>query len=705
MARGYGEKKSDKKKILIEAIDRFQISEDAERSMRVEAMEADRFANGDQWDNGIQNDRTLQRRPCLTINKTAPAIRQVTNDARKHRPQVHVYPTADGTEKTANLLEGAVRHIQVDSHSDIAIDEAFQQQVTGGWGYFRVLTEYTSDDSFEQELKIKRIKNRFSVYADPFCLEPDYSDARWYFIIEDVPTSEFKKMYPNATETTQVMGGTDTDKTWISEDSIRVAEYWCVKEERSELHELEDGTIISADEYNAAKKNPNITEDIPPIKRSREVIERKVMCYKMTAAEVIDEYEWLGKYIPIIPVIGEDREINGTRTVRGMTYSMMDSQRQYNYWTSAATETIALAPKAPWLLAEGQQEGYEQDWAQANSGTPAYLVYKSTTVAGQPVPPPSRITAEPPIQAMTMAIRQASDDMKSVSGIYDASMGARSNETSGKAILARQAEGDNANFHFIDNLSRSLRFLGAVLLDLIPKIYDTQRLVRITHENGDEETVEVNKHLDPNISPEQLMQMKAKAENGEDEILDITAMKYDVIVQTGASYATKRMETAEAMIQISQAYPALWQVAGDMMVKNMDWPNAQQLAERLKKTPTIAQLTADEGEGAVPPQVQQQMQQAQQMIEQLTQALNEAQDKIDGKEMEINSKEKIATMNNSTQLTIAALQNEMRNNMALFKEELNHLRAIQQQTFQKEAQEQKMQQVDMGAGHGGMPPT
>jgi hypothetical protein len=676
-------------KILKDGLEQFHIADEAEREPRREALEADRFALGQQWDNAITQSRQLQGRPCLTINKTAPAIRQVTNDARQNRPQVKVSPTDDGTEETAEILEGMVRHIQVSSNSDVAIDTAFDQSVRGGWGYYRVLTKYVNDESFLQEIKIDRIKDRFTVYFDPFCMEPDYSDARFAFIVNDIPKSEFERDYPTAKANNDMLGGQDT-KQWIGEDTIRVAEYWRIEETDAQLHELEDGTTISSDKYDLAVQHAEQAPHITPpkkIKRSRPIKQRKIMCYKITAFDVLESYEWPGKYIPIIPVLGEDHEIDGKRYLRGMTYSMMDAQRQYNYWTSAATEAIALAPKAPWLVAEGQIEGYEQIWQNSNVGTPAVLTYKPTALNGAPIPGPQRNQAEPPIQAMTLAIRQASDDMKSSSGIFDASLGNRSNETSGKAIMARQREGDTSTFHFIDNLTRSMRFLGLILLDLIPKIYDTHRVIRIVHEDGTHETTEINQHLKPGVAQQ--------AQGAVQKIYDVTTAKYDVVINTGPSYTTKRQEALESMINISQAYPPLWHVAGDLMAKNMDWPGAMDLSERLKKTLPPQLQDQDEQD---PQKAIQQNQQLSQMVEQLTQALHAAHDQIDTKAAELASREKIAQMNNETNLSIAeinALVKQMGNQFAVFKEELNHLRGqkqLDQQDQQFAAQHSLAQQ-------------
>ncbi len=655
------------KQLLEEALARFKLSEDAENEARKEATDADKFCIGDaQWPQNIKTTRDYEQKPCLTINKTAPAVRQVTNDARQNRPQTKISPTGDGSVNTAKILEGLIRHIQTDSNSDIAIDRAFEQAVTGGWGYFRVLTEYADDKSFDQEIKIKQIRNRFTVYADPFCTEPDQSDSRWYFITEDMDRDEFKKKYPNSEAGSKdfVTIGNDIDG-WITDKSVRVAEYWCSHDKTKKLYQYADGTTSDKP---LADKGAAVKE--------RDVVEKEVCQYIITGTEVLETNPWAGKYIPIIRVIGEDKDVDHKRVIRGLVHDMMDSQRIYNYYSTAQVELVALAPKSPWVIAAGQIEGFEKVWESANRANHSHLPYNPITINGQLAPPPQRQTAEPPIQAMAMVTRQASEDMKATSGIYDASLGQRSNETSGRAIMARQHQGDTSNFHFVDNLARSLRFLGVLLLDLIPKIYDSARIARIVMED--------NTHDQVNLVP-------GAQEDPIAKVFDITTGKYDVVIETGPSFNTKRQETTQSMSEIIQAFPQLMGMAGDLLVKNMDWPGHEDLAARLKKA--LPPNLQDDPQNN--PQVtQQKLQQSQQMIEQLTQALHAAHDQLDTKAQELASKERIAEQNNETALIVAEIKAGNDRNLALFKEELLHLRdekQLQAQAAQQQAAAQAPQ--------------
>lgn len=650
---------------------RFKLSSEAESQMRQNGVDADLFYLGEQWPKEVQQSRILSNRPCLVINQLKKFTRQITNDMRMNRPSVKVIPVKDGDEETAEILEGMVRHIQVASNADIAYDTAGESSVRKGFGYFRVITEYCDEKSFDQEIRIKRIKNAFTVYFDPNCQEPDYSDAKWCFIVEDIPREEFKKLYPKAKMGDVSLSSTgDAQKDWQNNKTVRVAEYFEVVEDEDTLCLMMDGTsmlksAMSSGAYADAK-------DQGFIKKERETSSKRVLWRKISAIDILEGgdkgQEWPGKYIPVIPVLGEDLDVDGKRYVQGMIYDAMDPQRQFNYMSTAATEAAALAPKAPWVIAEGQIEGYERYWQSANTQAFSHLPYKPTSLDGHLLPPPQRNTAEPPIAAMTALIQKASEDLKGVTGIYDAGLGHRQGNQSGKAINALQKEGDVANFNYIDNLSRAIRFLGVILLDLIPKIYDAPRVQQIVGEDDTVKTVHINTPLDDKGNPTEDQQAMAK-------IYDLSAPKYDVTVVAGPSFATKRQESADAMVSLVQSAPELMQVAGDLIVKNMDFPMADKLADRLKKA-LPPNLQDDENGEDIPPQAKAKLAQSHQMIQQMTETLHQLQDEKDAKTLDLASKEKIAALQADTQITVQAMKSEMDSNQALMIAELQQIQSM-----------------------------
>ena len=596
------------------ALDRFQYTSKAEFNNRV-AMKGDlEFFAGSQWDDNIRNTRKTEQRPCLSVNQLPQFTRQVTNGLRQNMPQIHCIPVNDSDEEVADILEGMMRHIQEASHASIAYSTANQSQVVTGQGFFRLVTEYVNDKSFDQEIRIKRIKNSLSVYVDPLSVEPDYSDAAFMFITEDITQEEFKKRYPDKQPVTNnaLTGKGDRVKEWLTDEKgvMRIAEYFSVEEsDAGMMYQLANGKIVK-----------KLREGQKAVKE-RPVKERVVKWRMISAVEVLEEKKWDGKYIPIIPVIGEDLDVDGSRIVKGMVRDAQDPQRMYNYWVSAQTEMIALAPKAPYIVEYTQVEDFKSIWAAANTQNWAYLPYKAASANGTPLPPPQRQTAEPPVQAMTQAMSQCSADLRAVTGIYNTSLGAQSNEVSGKAINARKLQGDTANYHFIDNFANAINYLGLQLLDLIPKIYDTQRVVRILGFDGTAKYKTIN-----GPSGE-------KDANGVEKIYDVTTGEYDVCVEVGPSYKTKRQEDADNMSNLLKTNPQLWATIGDLAVKAMDWPDAQQIGDRLKKT-LPPQLQDDDTNQEIPQQVKQQLDQSQQMIQQLSNTVHKLQDVIDTKQIE-----------------------------------------------------------------------
>jgi hypothetical protein len=599
--------------LLTEAKQRFEHSATTERENRDAFVDDLAFYGGDQWPESVKRDRELQQRPCLMVNRMPQFVRQVTNDQRQNRPAVKVRPVDDNADvETAEILSGLVRHIESNSAADIAYDTAFFYSVAGGFGYYRVTTDYCNDKSFEQEIFIKQIPNPLTVYPDPDGRAPDGSDWKYCFITEEMPREQFKKLYPEE-EGGWGEGHGDT-KGWVTEDTVRMAEYFYEVIEKKKLYRLEDGSVVTEKEKPAGA----IVVD------ERDAEFKSIKWTKLGGNSVLEKRDWAGKYIPIIPVYGDAVEIDGKRKLFSLMRFAKDPQRMLNYYRSTETELMALQPKAPWVMAEGQDEGYEDMWDRANQENFSSLIYKPTTFGDALLPPPQRVQfATPPTGVMQGAIN-AEQDLKATTGIHEAGLGEKSNETSGRAILARAKESDNATFHFIDNMTRSIRQCGRILVDLIPKVYDTPRVVRILGEDGSEQMKRVN----------EMTQDKDKNGNPIERIYDMTVGQYDVAVAAGPSYTTKRQESAESMMQMVQANPEMMSVAGDLIVKSMDWPGAEDLAERLKKTLPPGLQDKDDDAPQLPPEVQQQMQEKDQMIQQLDQTVQAMSKELESKDIE-----------------------------------------------------------------------
>jgi len=604
-------------KIVTEVKKRFKRCEDFEADTRPLWKADIRFANGDpdngwQWDDMMRRAREQDKRPCLTVNKVKQHNRQITNDQRQNKPSIRVYPVDSGADKkTAEILNGVIRHIEQNSNADVAYDTAAEHQVDGGLGYWRVITDYASDDSFDLEIFIKRVKNPLNVYLDPDIQEADGSDARFGFVFEDLPREEFQARYPNVDVASWPIDGGDT---WLSKDNVRICEYFRRVDLADKLFVNAEGNVLKASEMDKAA----LVAAASAGWRSRPVKRQQVEWYLVAGDTVLEKKDWPGRYIPIVRVVGDEVEIDGKIDRKGHTRQMKDAQRMYNYNSSASVEYGALQTKTPILAAAQAIEGYEDYWNNANTQNKPYLPYNHADENGNLLPVPTRIQAPAPATLFLEGMRVSSEEMKMASGQYDASMGAKSNETSGRAIMARQHEGDTATFHFIDNIARAIKYTGKILVDLIPKVYDTPRLVRILGEDGNEKHAQ----LDPQ---QQKAYVQQQAPGGEmQEIYNPSIGRYDVMVAVGPSYSTRRQEAFQALTEMASRSPEIIQRAGDLVMKAADFPMAEELAERL----TPPDIAASKEKGASPEvqALQQQLQQTEAQLQDLGQKYNELHD-------------------------------------------------------------------------------
>jgi len=620
---------------------RFQMAMSAYSESREDELDDLRFMAGspdNQWQwpadvlatRGSVQGQTINARPCLTINKLPQHVKQVTNEQRQNRPSGKVIPADDkGDVEVAEIFEGMVRHIEYMSDADVVYDTACENQVTYGEGYFRILTEYCNENSFDQDLRLGRIRNAFSVYMDPLIQDPAGCDAEWCFISQDLEKDEYERQYPNAAPITSIMSqgvGDQSLSQWINENTIRIVEYFYHTHTPTKLNLYPGNQSF----YDGSLEDKNMKEmGLKPIK-SRTVDVKKVMWVKSNGYEILQEQEWAGKWIPVIRVVGNEFEVDGRIYVSGLVRNAKDAQRMYNYWVSQEAEMLALAPKAPFIGYGGQFEGYENQWKTANTTNWPYLEVNPDVTDGMGATLPLPQRAPPPLAqtGLIQAKMGASDDIKSTTGQYDSSLGATSNERSGKAIMARERQGDVGTFHYGDNLTKAIRFATRQLIDLIPKIYDTERIARVIGIDGEVSMAKINPEQD-----EPVKKIVDEAGVVIEKVYNPSVGYYDVVATTGPGYMTKRQEAMEAMAQILQGNPQLWAVAGDLFVKNMDWPGSQELAERLAKTIDPKLLSADDEDPALQA-AQQQMQAMGQEMEGMHAMLQNVSKSMEAQEME-----------------------------------------------------------------------
>ena len=626
-----------REEFLTLAQERFKTIVDAESLLRQHMLEDLQFRASEQWPDNVKTMREQDNRPCLTVNRLPTFIRQITNIQRISRPAIEISPAGDvANEDIAEVLQGVVRHIESKSDADVAYTTAGDHQCTMGRGYIRVITDYIDQSSFsmDQEIKIARVPNPFAVYMDPNCQEADCSDARYAFVVEDIPRSEYEFRYPHSdlASLSEFTSTGNTEQEWMPEGNIRIAEYFYVEEvkEMMILLILPDGSEQRQSKASIDDGTVEIPEGVV-ISAEREITTRHVKWALLNAIEVLEGNEektsgqvWPGQYIPLVPVTGDEININGVTDYRGLVRDAKDPQRMYNYWVSAQTEMIALAPRAPFIAAEGQMEGHEHKWNTANIRNYPYLEYKPKTVSGQLSPPPQRQSWEPPIQAMTAAIMQSDQDLKATGGFHDASLGQRGPQESGKAIRSRQQQDEMSNSHYLDNLARSVRFLGRIVVDLIPKIYDTARVLRIT--GNDEQIRQVMVYSGEQNRPQEMDEEQTPP--GVEGIYNLGVGRYDVVVSVGPSFQTRRQDATDALTKFIQAYPAVFPQIGDLLAENMDWPGSKKVAARLRKM-LPPNLQEDVDASTMPPEVQSKLQQLESQLEQVTEAYQQTKQALD----------------------------------------------------------------------------
>jgi hypothetical protein len=645
---------------------RLKMAQSAYSDSREDELDDLRFMAGspdNQWQwpadvlatRGSVQGQTINARPCLTINKLPQHVRQVTNEQRQNRPSGKVIPADDNADvQVAEIFNGVVRHIEYMSDADVAYDTACDNQVTYGEGYIRLLTEYCNDETFDQDIRIGRVRNSFSVYMDPTIQDPCGADAEWCFITEDILKEEYERMFPDATPISTLYSqgvGDQGISSWLQEDTIRIAEYFYNTYEKATLHLYPDNQTA----YRGTPQDKQLTAMFGKPIRSREVDRKKVMWMKTNGFDVLQEREWAGKWIPVVRVIGNEWEVDGQMYISGLVRNAKDAQRMYNYWTSQEAEMLALAPKAPFIGYGGQFEGYEMQWKTANTTNWPYLEVNPdvTDGAGAVLPLPQRAPPPLPQTGLIQAKMGAADDIKGTTGQYDASLGMQGNERSGKAILAREKQGDVGTYHYVDNLARAIRHITRQIVDMIPKIYDTQRIARIIGVDGEVDMVKFNPSQAEPVK-EIRDQMGALIE----KVYNPSVGTYDVMVTTGPGYMTKRQEALDAMSMILQSNPQLWTVAGDLFIKNMDWPGAQEMAARFKKILDPKVLS----EGDQSPEMmaaQQQMEAMTQELNRMTDIISNVQDSVAQREVDIKEYKAQVDAYDAETKRISAMQQSM----------------------------------------------
>lgn len=704
-------KASKKEQEIIDAaMKRLKRCVDAEKDNRNAAIEDLNFVNGSQWDAGERKRRADKGRPALQYNLLQKFVDQVVGDMMHNSPQIKIRPVDSKADiNIAKIRQGIISNIEYLSNFKAIYGYASRQQVSCGFGAWRILTRYTEENPFLQEAYLESVRNPFLVYMDPDCRDQNYADAKYGFVLEKMQVDAFKERYPRGSVPSNSIkvGQGLSNENWFDGDTITVAEYFSVEKETVTMLQLENGDVVTEEEFKelkqewkeknadlvgrigAAAVNPmpqqmtgppgaplqpttpeqppaaaqGMTPPAPPLLpgqpgqpqmpqpplvttppqmvglaqdfeklgaeprvAKRRDTEQTVIRHRiLTCCEILEGgsegSRFPGKFIPIILLKGKELNIEGKNYVYSLIRHAKDPQKLYNYWQTSLAENIALAPKAPWLGTARQFEGYENDYAAANVENFPFLKYNPDP--DSPGPPMRQPPAQPP-SAIFEQVKRCEESIKSVIGMFNADLGAPGPEQTGAAIMARQRPGDIGTYEFMENLSRAVMYTGRVLNEIIPEIYDTERDVRLRNVDESETFVPINTTVGnamqslkekpeafSGLDPNKIAQMAA-TEGKEAKFNDITVGKYDVVVTTGPSYATQRQESAQQLMQLMQAAPQQMATALDLIVKNLDFKESDELEARLRKPLVSAGIIPPKpGEQVMPPQPNPAMIQAQ----------------------------------------------------------------------------------------------
>jgi len=704
--------------ILEEARERFQrISQDDKdnhESQRTDTLFV--YSPGQQWPDTVRRERTSNKEICLEFNQLKQFVAQVVNDQRQNRPGIRIHPAGgEASKEVAEILQGMIRAIEYDSKADAAYDNGFQQSVVGGRGWWRVCSKYAEDGSFDnQKLVIEPILDSNTVYAHTGYQNPDGSDRLFVFVVEVLEDEEFKRQWPKA----DPISFDSKETYWTPTDNkVVVADYYRrVCKTRTKVL-MSDGAQGWKDELPPEESWP-----IDPktgaqvyIARERECDEWSVEWYKIAGGQqILEKYDWPGTIIPVIGTVGDDLMLDGKRIYQGLTRHARDAQSMLNFGMTQQAIRLSLTPRTPWILTAEQVKGYENFWKQANVKNLSYLPYNAflddgTTPAG--LQPPQRNEPSVPDAGYINWCQTMVQMIKSTIGMYEQSLGQKGQEISGKAINERKQQGNNATFNYVDNLSRAIALTGRILLECIPPYYDTERIVHIVGLDETRRQVTINQQA-PDLDAQALKAIK------ESNISGANSADYAVTSQAGPGYATKRQETASLLSDLVSAYPPLMQIAGDLVIRAQDIPDADVIADRLKimlPPPIQQQIQAKEqGQKPLDPKVAAKIQEQQAHLDQAAQTMQAMDEKIKSLESGAQVKLQAAQIDAQARQQIAAQDATIRSHEAEFearqkaiaaqldheaeleKARLDHDRAIQVAMIQRETA-LEVAQINAGA--------
>lgn len=662
------------------ALEMFKVAANGWKQIREEAAADLEFFEGKQYDVEILQLARLNKEPLKTENVLPSMVQQVENEFRQREMSINAHALDEnGSDDTANIFTSLIRAIEQESHAKSQYVHVFGHQgsLVPGFGFLKL--DVSDDKDGQRKVSICAVKDPFKVLPDPETVEPDMSDADYWFEFEDYSTKTFKRLFPKSKLGLAYSHDLFPEQTetslWFPDGSIRVARFWYKERLERVDYLLEDGEVVTDvyvdtpeddedDDHDESFKKKGfkydfnedeskirsvLNGDVKVVLRHVTTLDEKIKWVDMTGGEILDTGTWIDDKFPFSASTGITSFVNGKKTMRGIIRFVRDAQEMVNYLSSAIARRVASANKSPWIVDPMAIQNYQPYWNTMNVNNfpwlPADSSYIDETGNRVTLPAPQRADQTSQIQDLIAAKQLYLDAIKMTLGIYDAGLGATPNEQSGVAIKTLAQQGMNANFHFSDNFVRCLQHLGRLLISIIPKVYDAPRVVRVVGAEGNTEIVKIN----------QLFQ-----ENGKKKIYNLTEGDYGLTVNVGPAYANQKQESIEQMLELCRANPNITPVIQDRIAAAMKFPGSEIVADRLFKLLAQSQPSLIEGtpQSELPPEALAVITQTTQLNNQLTQELQQTTAKL--QELQFKEAAKITDTQGSMELERLRSENALK---------------------------------------------
>lgn len=540
-------------------------AQDADKDNREAVREAHAFLNkrDGQWEPEVWSKRRGQ--PRYTFDKCNPIVNQIAGAIKKADFDIKIRPAGgDASKETAELFDGIIRNIETTSNASTIYSRAGRNMVAAGVDGWMVVQKWADAESFDQELAIEYIPNFWdSVFFDTNSQMPDRSDAEWAHKLTAMSKRAYEEKYPEGSGTS-VGQGKSFSTYYNKPDQVIVGEYYWIKQTTKTLVQMSNGAVYVEDEEFAKVADElaalGVTE-----KSRRTRPARSVWLRHYDGSGWLDEaQETVFEWIPLIPAYANFNIVDNKIIYHGVIEKLLDAQRVHNYVMSRYVGDVALSPKPKLWMTPEQAAGHTQKLATMNTNNDPVALYNH--IEGQQ--PPYRDGGALPSPALSELSAITTTAITQASGLFASNMGDNPSLQSGVAIEQLQERGDTGTIDYFQSLEVAICHTAKIIVNAIPKVYDSERLVRILYEDGTHDMLTLN-----NVVTDQ--------QTGEPVVLnDVSKGRYDVTCSAGKSFSSRRQESVAAILEMAQVDPTIIQEGSDVLLKNAGAAGLDIIAER-----------------------------------------------------------------------------------------------------------------------------